>query len=121
MSEDSKPRTTADPLTIAYMAIGAQEVLDCNKEGGRVLVAGQLDFIGDVIEHAKMLDDIADGYTDFSGVFCYEVAEPFGQYLANLLLLEDTIDVEKARAEATKLVRAIVDEPEVETSAGMNP
>lgn len=68
-----------DPLTVAYIALGAKGVLaDCDNLPARY---GELEFIGECIEHAAMLDALcpADG---FNGVWVYEVAEPFGESIA---------------------------------------
>lgn len=81
--------TVVDPLTIAYVAMGAEQAIrEC--EGGvlpgRVAdhFSGQLGFIEEVVKEAWRLDAVAralienEGGLD-GGVFAYEVAEPFGQ------------------------------------------
>lgn len=88
-------RTQPDALTIAYMAMGAQNTIRETKPAGtlpgRVVDAyeGQLGFIGAVIDHALILDRMADQLAgDLDGVFLYEIAEPFGEEYARQLIAE---------------------------------
>jgi len=81
-------RTTAEPLTIAYIAMGAQTYMKTPafQERGTQPQGGELEFISDIIDHALMLDRKADTAQDsFSGVFVYDVAEEFGHKLAQRL------------------------------------
>jgi hypothetical protein len=80
-------RTHADPLTIAYIAIGAiaawekhQDKWNPNKW------EGQLGFISNVIAPALELDRMGDA-NPINGVFVYEIAETFGYDYAEALLL----------------------------------
>jgi len=90
---------TADPLTIAYIALGAQDALDIRvaENGGVCLSAwgGHLGFIDKCIVHAARLDELAAPHAEeFTKVFVYDVAEPFGAALAKFLLngIEPPID-----------------------------
>ena len=71
-----------DPLDIAYIALGARRALAGSPHAGLGLAAceGELGFVQACICHAGLLDRhwhaLADG---FPGVWCYEVAEPFGE------------------------------------------
>jgi hypothetical protein len=90
MTDMSTIRTLAEPLTIAYIAMGAQTYMQTPEYRHRTTESheGELDFIGDIIRHARMLDSKADErQDDFSGVFLYEVAEEFGNKLAQRLAL----------------------------------
>lgn len=95
-------RTRADTLTIAYVAIGAKEAL--LNDGARAAAEqrynaddwnGELGFIETVTNAALMLDREADlvcAGDGFSGVFCYEVAEEFGEQFADALLDDRNAD-----------------------------
>jgi hypothetical protein len=82
-------RTLAEPLTIAYIAMGAGDALQRSygRATGPDLDAfeGEMCFIEHVIRHARVLDEMADPY-DLTGVFNYEVAQPFGEGVANMML-----------------------------------
>ena len=93
--------TTIDPLTIAYLAVGAARELD--KRGGLTdaqadAFEGELGFIGAVIEHADMIEaEYATRAHRYGGVFAYEVAEEFGErcafyYLSSLSSDRATFD-----------------------------
>lgn len=85
-------RRAPDPLTIAYLALGAGDAWAEANEDQRVATSdshnGHLGYICEVIGHALVLDILADG-RDLPGVFVYEVAEPFGK-LDGAALLHDT-------------------------------
>ena len=78
-----------DPLDIAYIAIGARQALDTagNEDAGIYAFEGELDFVQACISQVERLDRhwhaLADG---FPGVWCYEVAEPFGHVYGRHLL-----------------------------------
>lgn len=81
--------TQPDPLTIAYIAMGAAEAI--RERPGACLptyicdeFGGQLGYIDTVISNALMLDQMAAGRD--CGVFVYEVAEPFGLEYGRALL-----------------------------------
>lgn len=74
-----------DPITIAYLAIGAARLLDMRERAGAsnddALEAngGELNLIGRVIAHADTLDAACNAVGDrYAGVFAYDVAETFG-------------------------------------------
>lgn len=72
----SKLRQVPDPLTVAYVAIGAHAEWDDRD-------SSQLDYISDAIQYALALDRIADAFgPDQSAVFAYEIAEDFGRTFA---------------------------------------
>jgi len=85
-----------DPLTIAYLAMGAQNVLD--HQGGipdelSEQFGGEMGFISEIIGHAPMLD--AKGFEAedrLTQVFPYEVAQPFGERMAHALIDGEKID-----------------------------
>lgn len=80
-------RTTPNPLTIAYMAIGAQRaILKYTQEMPEKMTAlvaasgGQLSIIDEVIGHALLADMVGDHIDSLEmqvGVWCYEI-EDFG-------------------------------------------
>ncbi|WP_115859973.1 hypothetical protein [Lysobacter silvisoli] len=78
----------ADPLDLAYMAIGAKQALvEHDDISCRARFEGELDFIQACIDQVGCLDRAWQRQNDqFPGVWCYEVAEPFGYgYGAHLL------------------------------------
>ena len=94
---------THDPLTIAYLALGAKAALTALQyENPRVdycdRMGGELAYISRVIEHADMLDALADD-VDLNGVFVYEVAEPFGEGFGRHFLSGEDFDVKAAARE----------------------
>ncbi|RDS85909.1 ankyrin repeat domain-containing protein [Dyella psychrodurans] len=95
----------ADPLTVAYMAKGAADVL---KHLPRLPkgIAGELDLVDQVIAHAPLIDAMADlRRDDLAGVFVYEVAEPLGAFIAQRLVAGDGVDLQDAvRVKARALV-----------------
>lgn len=104
----------SDPLTIAYMAIGAMEAVR-NADPRQVEKvmeqrSGQLGFIGDVIEDAVILDQM--GYEieeDIVVCWAYEVAEDYGYDVAKALLEEREID------------RAALREKYIRVAQGLDP
>ncbi|AWB77302.1 TPA: hypothetical protein ACKQCJ_000351 [Stenotrophomonas maltophilia] len=99
MNELHTTRVQPDALTIAYIAIGARSALDelKSRDYNRVTgcdagTGGELDLIDEVIRHALAMDTAADAVEDFSGVFLYEVAEPFGEAYVKALARGETPD-----------------------------
>jgi hypothetical protein len=98
------------PLSIAWVAIGAMRELD--RRGGLSsqqcdAFGGQLGFVSAIVDHPSvpLLDEIADAVEDgLTGVFAYEVAEPFGARVAAALLDDEPID---RNALAQQLVRGV--------------
>lgn len=88
-----------DTLDIAYIAIGAKQAL-VNAAGhydGLAQLGGELGYIQTCIDQVGLFDHVyaaQDGA--FTGVWCYEVAEPFGQvYGKHLLQGGDLQDAER--------------------------
>jgi hypothetical protein len=82
--------STMDPLTVAYMAIGAKSILDKHPELIERTDDGEKALIQSVIRYAQAADDLATEKTfELEGVFVYEVAEPLGQYIAERLVASD--------------------------------
>jgi len=82
-----------DPLTIAYVAIGAKQALQAHLAAGHSLpddrFDGECDFIGSIVNGAGNIEALAserEAAGELSGVYVYEVAEPFGYELAELHL-----------------------------------
>lgn len=72
-----------DPLTIAYIAIGAQ--IEYRYSNGQD-ITGQSEYIDSCIQHAPMLDRLAPQVEETGAHFYYEFAEAFGaRYGAALL------------------------------------
>lgn len=87
------PVTTPEPVTIAYIAIGAAHAL---RDGDSRLVdrlvqahEGQLNVIEAICAHALMLDQLEAAETGgLNGVFAYEIAEEFGYEFTRYLVLD---------------------------------
>jgi hypothetical protein len=85
----STPDQQADPLTIAYMAMGAQEVLNRHPEIAHHYDGGELELIGDVIRFAVQAEELAQQNPGVEGAFELEVAKPLGQYIAERILVRE--------------------------------
>lgn len=90
-----------DPLTYAYVAIGAKEALSGYLRDPHARMPGDIseqDYIEAIIEHAPMLDGTFErDYQDLDGVFVYEVAEPFGVSYGQWFLAEGHAEDAAAR------------------------
>lgn len=77
-----------DPLDIAYIAIGAKQVLDrSGAPYAKVPFQGELGYVQACIDHAGLLAQAWQTCCDaFPGAWCYEVAEPFGAAFGKHLL-----------------------------------
>lgn len=91
--EETYPKAPikSDPLTLAYIAIGAARALDIRgglKDDQSDEFEGELGFISKIIEHSDALDQAgyAEGDALNHVVWCYEIAEEFGSMMANDLL-----------------------------------
>lgn len=105
-------RTQADDLTIAYMAMGVQNILQKPEFKHWHPSDGELDFVSSVIKHALLLDRLADGREDdFTGVFVYEVAEPFGEFIATCHVDGTPITDELLKAKGEELIQSISSAP----------
>lgn len=89
-------RSTADELTLAYVVKGATKVLlAANPRPDLDAFSGETGFIQEVIGQALLVDRVADWFdaaSQHTGVFCYEVAEPFGESYATALLGAAAVD-----------------------------
>lgn len=84
-------RTGPEPLTIAYIAMGAHEAIrehpeGCLPDAVADAYSGQLGFIDACIDHALMLDRAWDSTGGGNATFAYDVAEPFGEAIATDLI-----------------------------------
>lgn len=80
-----------DKLTIAYLAIGAhtalREAIEKTQQFKAIVEGGELEFIDKVIGEAQRVDDafiVYDGR--FAGIFCYDIAEPYGEWYAQRIM-----------------------------------
>ncbi len=77
----------ADPLTIAYIALGARETLREAEHARLEHLNGELGYIGSAVHYAARLDELAAPYSEqFTLTFPYDVAEPFGRAVGAFLL-----------------------------------
>lgn len=83
----------ADPLTIAYLAIGANEALHKHRDVDLDAFNGQIGFIEKITMIAAPMDAVCEvllrKFEGASGPWCYEVAEPVGNEFAALLLADE--------------------------------
>lgn len=105
----------AEPLTIAFVAIGAierwrewtrtapgQSAVDTLSDG-----RGQTGIIDEIVSRAKVLDQLFPQYAErFGTVFEYEVAEPFGAWLFDQMLIKDYLDDHEILGKAHELLEA---------------
>jgi len=80
---------TIDALDIAFIAIGARQALADSSAGLDAIsrFEGELGYVQACIDQAALLDRVyheCDG--TFPGIWCYEVAEPFGYAFGQHLL-----------------------------------
>lgn len=105
----TQPHQPGEPMTIAYIAMGAARAFDeaSTGVGAPDVEVGEADLIADLIRFAPMLDQLyAEANDGINGSFLYEIAEPFGRQLADEVLLHgvDHITDDEAYAVATSLV-----------------
>ena len=94
-----------DALDIAYVAIGAKQSLTDSPAGYEPISRfdGELDYVQACIDQAALLARIWMEYEGtFPGVWCYEVAEPFGYAFGKYLQRNGS------PADAEKILRDIV-------------
>lgn len=107
-SNASRPASPTDPLTIAYLALGAKTIMQKPEFAQCGHHVGELEFITDVIQFAPMLDALAED-RDFHAVYPYEVAEPFGEFIAETLMANGYVDEAIAKGKAIELINAASD------------
>lgn len=86
----------ADPMTVAYIAMGAQTAILAEQKGTPAGFGvrfahweNEMGFIEEIIQHAARLDARCEELIeagDWGGVFLYEVAQPFGEMMARAML-----------------------------------
>lgn len=86
-----------DPLTTAYIAIGAARELDKQRNERNFNLdqwSGELGFISDIIKHSNALDQAGYAMGDQLShcVWCYDIAESFGERIARMMLDHEQID-----------------------------
>jgi hypothetical protein len=98
-------------LTSAYIAIGAHAALHEAADAPALFnlldaYGGEINLIDELCADAAMLDGLAAGARDrISGVFVYEVAEPYGTAIVQALLRNEQPD---KRAIAAELLAEIL-------------
>jgi hypothetical protein len=106
---------SAEPLTTAYVAIGAETYWRSRGNLDRSAMAeeygGQLGFIGAVIEHAVILDRMANG-RELDAVFAYDIAEEFGARFARALFDGEDALFNTPRELAEGIAKSIFDAAE---------
>lgn len=112
LQDEAQARTMPDPLTIAYVAIGAMDAWAETPLRRRDAVTdeynGQLHFVAEIIRHAPMLDQLADeSEEDLAGVFVYEVAQAFGYEVARWMIAGETVDEAMAQDIGAHLLTAM--------------
>ncbi|UJJ60609.1 hypothetical protein [Rhodanobacter denitrificans] len=108
MTASPTTTTTTDPLTLAYIAMGAAAALTVPQGSpGRLVDRAEVEFMETLIRHAPMMDRLAAG-REFGGMFYYEVAEPFGEMLAERMIADGDLSDAEAEALATELIAGAV-------------
>lgn len=97
----------ADPMDIAYLALGAkQSLIEFLKDNPAAEISGELEYIGQVIQYAPLLDVVwKEVEEQWEACWAYEVAEPIGAALGRAALTGALND-----KEADLIVRRIVSE-----------
>lgn len=96
-----------DPLDVGYIAIGARRALEGAPGELRTLSCfeGELAYVQACIDQADLLACAWDEYEGaFPGVWCYDVAEPFGHAFGKHL------QEGGASTDATRILGGIVEE-----------
>lgn len=100
------PVERPDALTIAYMALGAAAAIaDASVPNRYAQQGGELDLIDEVIGHAFLLETLAQGQ-EFERVFAYDVARPYGEFVARKLRADGRITHDEAKTKAMELIAA---------------
>lgn len=103
-------RTAAEPLTIAYIAIGARGGLrESSSSIDLDLFEGELGFIGAATKHALFVDTVSDLFSatgDHPGVFAYDVASPFGMAIARAMICAGNVEIEPGTLLAEVMIEA---------------
>ncbi|MEN1957413.1 hypothetical protein [Luteimonas changyuni] len=83
-----------DCLDAAYIAIGAKHALDRSVRGySDMPFEGECSYVRACIDQAPLLARAWEGCNGaFPGVWCYEVAEPFGRAFGKHLLAGGAVD-----------------------------
>ena len=93
-----------DPLTIAYLALGAPLALIEHKGLPENYCGGELEFISEIIAYADEIDmHFHPG--EFDGVWVYDVVEPFGHWYATERFKGDTPSKAAIVAQLNSLIR----------------
>lgn len=84
----------ADPLDLAFMAIGVDAAFRDPTTGD--YDGGQLELVGEVLAYQPVLDAHYQAFFNpdgFPGCWAYEVAEPFGEWCARQLMAGTTPNI----------------------------
>lgn len=103
--------TPAEPLTVAYAALGAVHALQRAPTPNAFTrmadagAGGQLNFVDECITHAGVADRLfRDEFADtFGGVFAYDIAECFGERVAQRILAGECVNAQEAEQIAREL------------------
>jgi hypothetical protein len=119
----SKQRSTPEDLTIAFLGIGVELAL-ASSPGPVDLdpFEGRVGFVQAVIEHALLLDRVADWFDEregHPGVFSYDVAESFGVEYARLLVGSKSRDVDPATVLRDVMITAGYDAADVDAAMAL--
>ena len=94
-----------DPLDIAYLALGAKTALEARLELVELRGGGEMEYIGEVIQYAPLLERIYREIEDeWIGVWAYDVCEPVGEIIGARLLAGEPV----AEQDVDIVVRAAI-------------
>lgn len=93
---------TKDILDFAYFCLGIKTYLNRRVRSASSIYGGELELVSACLPYSIALDVTLP--RDFPGVFAYDVAEPFGEYIAEQV---DTgkFDPQLAIAKLTQLIQ----------------
>ena len=92
-------QSNADPMDLAFMAIGVDAAFRDPATGD--YDGGQLELVGQVLAYQPWLDahyQAFFGTEGFDGCWAYEVAEAFGEWCARQIMAGNTVNTEQINA-----------------------
>ena len=96
--------TASDSLDLAYFVFGVKRYL---QDGGNPpkFNSGELEFVAECLPLSAALDvELPEA---FSGVFVYDVAEPLGEFVANIVGNGDIATLTQAREYVATLIQGM--------------
>lgn len=100
-----------DPLDIAYLALGAKAALEEHLKEKVAITRGELEYIGEVIQYAPLLERIYREIEDeWGGVWAYDVCEPVGEIIGARLLEGEAVTEQDVDIAVRVAINAVMQE-----------